>query len=72
MSPEPLRSFFKWSDDEEEASDYAFSAIVSSEQTWIVSVNIADNNHDNDLYWCMESQEQTVGPKAHRSNFVDD
>jgi len=60
MSPEPLRSLFLWSDDEEDASGYASSAAVSSVQTGIASVNMAnDNNHDDDLHRCMEAQEQT-------------
>ena len=29
ISPEPLKSLFQWSDDEEEASGYASSAIVA-------------------------------------------
>ena len=35
-----------WSNDEGEDSDYASSA--SSEQTGIMLVNMADNNHDDD------------------------
>jgi len=58
MSPEPLRSLFQWSDDGEEASDYAFSATISSEQTGIVLVNMADNKHNDDLRRYMETQEQ--------------
>jgi len=57
MLSKPLRSLFQWSDDEEEASSYASSTTVSSEQTWIVSVNMADNNHVNDLHQHMEAQE---------------
>jgi len=30
MSPEPLKSLFQWSNDEGEASGYAYSATVSS------------------------------------------
>jgi len=45
MSLELLRSLFQWSDDEEEASGYASSAIVSSEQIGTVSANMADDNH---------------------------
>ena len=59
MLPEPLRSLFQWSDDEEEVSGYASSATVSSEQTGIMSVNMADNNHDDDLRRCMKAQGQT-------------
>ena len=54
-----LRSLFQWSDDEEEANVYASFVTVSSEQTGFVSVNIADNNHDNDFHQRMEAQEQT-------------
>ena len=57
MSPELLRSLFQWSDDKEEVNDYASSANVSSGQTWIVSVNIVDNNHNDDLCRRMEAQE---------------
>ena len=59
MSLEPLRSFFQWSDDEGKTSGYAFSATISSKQTWVLSVNMADNNHDEDFHRCMEAQEQT-------------
>ena len=58
-SSEPLKSLFQWSDDEGEASDYASSATVSSEQKGTVSANMTDNNHDNDLHRHMEAQEQT-------------
>jgi len=58
MSPELLRSLFQWSDDEEEANDYASFATVSSEQIGIMSVNMTDDNHDNDLHRRMEAQEQ--------------
>jgi len=52
-----LRSLFQWSDDDEEASGYASSATIISEQTGVMSVNIADNNHD-DPRQCMEAQEK--------------
>ena len=55
----PLKSFFQWSDDEEEANNYASSIIVSLEQTWTVSANMSYNNHDNNLHRYMEAQEQT-------------
>jgi len=47
MSPEPLKSLFQWSDDEGEASGYAFSATANSVQTGRVSANMADNNNDD-------------------------
>ena len=59
MSPEPLRSLFQWSDDDGDVSGYASSATVSSKQTGTVLANMADNNHDNDLHWRIEAQEQT-------------
>ena len=59
MSPKSLRNLFQWSDDKGEASGYASSTTVSSKQTGVVSVNMADNNHDKDLYQHMEAQEQT-------------
>ena len=59
MSPEPLRSLIQWSDDEDEACGYASSATISSEQTGVVSVSMADKNHNDDLRRCMEAQEQT-------------
>ena len=59
MSPKSLRCLFQWSDDEEEASGYASSTTVSSEQTGTMSANMANNNHDNDLHRHMEAQEQT-------------
>jgi len=55
MSPEPFRSLFQWSDDEEEASGYIFFATVSSEQRGVMSVNMADNNHDEDIHQRMEA-----------------
>jgi len=58
MSSEPLRSLFQWSDDEEEASGYASSATVSSEQTGILSANMVDNNHNDNLHLVYE------GPRA--------
>ena len=58
ISPEPFKSLFQWSDDEEEASRYASSTMVSSVQTGRVSANMAENNND-DLRWRMEAQEQT-------------
>jgi len=57
MSPEPLRSLLQWLYDEEEASDYASSTTVSLEKPGNVSVNMADNNHDNDIRRRMEAQE---------------
>jgi len=59
MSLEPLRSLFQWSDNEQEANNYASSATVSSEQIEIVSINMADNNHNDDLRWRVKAQEQT-------------
>ena len=59
MSSEPLRILFQWSDDEEEAIGYASSATVCLEHTGIVSVNMVDNNHDNDLHQRIEAQEQS-------------
>jgi len=59
MSPKSLRCLFQWSDDEEEASGYASSTTVSSEQTGTMSANMANNNHDNDLHRHMEAQQQT-------------
>ena len=59
MLREPLRHNFQWSDDEEEASNYASSATISSVQAGFVSANMADNNNDNDLHHRMEAQEQT-------------
>ena len=44
---------------EEEANDYGSSTTVSSKKIGIVSVNMADNNHNNDLSRCMNAQEQT-------------
>jgi len=58
ISPEPFKSLFQWSDDEEEASRYASSTMVSSVQTGRVSVHMADNSND-DLRRRMEAQEQT-------------
>ena len=58
MSPEPLKSLFQWSNDEDEASGYASSATVSSVQTSRVSANMADNNNDV-LRQQMKAQEQT-------------
>ena len=52
-------AFSMWPEDEEEASSYAFSVTVKLEQTWIVSINMAENNHDNDIHQRMEAQEQT-------------
>jgi len=57
VSPTSLRNLFQWSDDEE-ASEYASSATISSVWTGLVSANMADNNND-DLRWRMEAQEQT-------------
>ena len=50
-----LRSLFQWSNGEEKASGCTSSAIVSMEKIGIVSVNMAKNNHDNDLYRCIEA-----------------
>ena len=47
VSPTPLRNLFQWSDNEEEASGYASSAIISSVWTGLVSANMADNNDDD-------------------------
>ena len=58
MSPEPLKSLFQWSDDEEEVSGYASSVTVSSVQTCKVSANMADSSNDDLRRW-METQEQT-------------
>ena len=57
MSSEPLRSLIQWSGDEGEAIGYASYATVSSEKTGIVSVNMADNNRNDDLCRRMEAQE---------------
>ena len=46
-------------DEEEEASGYASSAIISSVQARFVSANMADNNTDDDLRHRMEAQEHT-------------
>ena len=46
------------SDNEEEASRYAFSATISSVRKSFVSANMTDNN-DDDLRRWMESQEKT-------------
>ena len=48
MSLELLRNLFQWSGNEEEASGYASFATVSSEQTGVMFVNMADNL-DEDL-----------------------
>jgi len=58
VSPIPLRNLFQWPDDEEEASGYASSAIISSVWTGLVSANMADSN-DDDLHQRMEAQEQS-------------
>jgi len=47
MSPEPLKSLFQWSDDEEEANGYVSSATFSSVQIGRVSANMAYNNNDD-------------------------
>jgi len=57
--PEPLRSCFQWLDEKEEANSYASSVTVSSEQTWVMSVNMADNNHDDDHRRRIEAQKQS-------------
>ena len=44
-SPEPMRRLFQWSDEEDEDSEYASSATVSSVRTDRVSVNMADNGN---------------------------
>jgi len=59
MLPELLRHQFQWSDDEEEASGYAFSTTISSVQARFVLANMADKNNDDDLRHRMEAQEQT-------------
>jgi len=58
MSLEPLRTLFQWSDNEGEASRYASSATINSEQTGMMSVNTADNLAEDLRRW-MEAQEQT-------------
>ena len=59
ISQEPLRSFFQWSDEEGEASGYTSSVTVNSVQMGFVSVNMADNNSDDDLRRQIEAQDQT-------------
>jgi len=54
-----LRILFQGSDNEGEASGYASSATVSSEQIGVMSANMADNNLDEDLCRRIEAQEQT-------------
>jgi len=46
-SPEPMRQLFQWSDEEDEDSGYASSAIVSSIRTDKASVHMADNGNDD-------------------------
>jgi len=53
-----LGHLFQWSDDEEEVNGFASSAAISFVQTGFVSVNMADNNNDDDLRRRMEAQEQ--------------
>ena len=53
-----MRKLFQWSDEEDEDSEYASSATVSSVRTDKVSVNMADNGN-NDLRRWLEAQEQT-------------
>jgi len=59
ISSEPSRNLSQWLDDEGEASGYASSATVSSEQIGFMSVNMANKNPDDDLCRYMEAQEQT-------------
>jgi len=49
---------FQRSVNKEEASGYASSCTVSSEQTRVMSVNMVDDNLDEDLHRRMEAQEQ--------------
>jgi len=65
MSPKPLASHFQWSYDEGEASGYASSVTVSSEQIGTVSANMVDNNHDNDLIgvWRLKSKLQKLNKR---------
>ena len=58
MSPAPLKNLFQWSSNEEEASEYTFSATISLVRMGIVLAKMADNNN-NDLHWRMEAQEKT-------------
>ena len=44
---------------ETKASDYAFSATISSMHTWFVSVYMAGNNNDDDLHHRMKAHKQT-------------
>jgi len=43
----------------EKVSGYAFSATVNSEQTGVMSVNMADNNHNENPHGRIKAQEQT-------------
>jgi len=70
MSPELLRNLFQWSDNEREVSGYASSATVSSEQTRMMFVNMAENNLDEDLRWQMEAQEQTFRTQQEASKNI--